>query len=75
MAGCCGLDLYRESDGRLLCWECRVPVRIGKKEGKESKRCVVRYVCPVCGKEKISDCGERTRVQTAHGDMLIEAEG
>lgn len=68
--GCCELDLYRCENGTLLCMECQLPVRIEKKTGDDSHRCVIHYTC-VCGKERFCDCGTRIRVHTKTGDMTI----
>ena len=62
--GCCELYLWLHPDKKtLLCKQCGHEVKKERKENPASHRCVWVLKCPICGKEKIVDCGVKLRIE------------
>lgn len=70
--GCCDVGLFLDDNNTLLCKECRVAIRNEKRQS--GRRCVVKYWCPLCGKNRHYDCGMRARVESSQGTVSIVCE-
>jgi len=71
--GCCELHLWLHLDKEtLLCKNCGHVVKKERKENPDTHRCVYRLSCPVCGKEKLVDCGVKLRVEGNGFNKLVE---
>lgn len=68
---CCSLDIYMNANGDLFCNSCRKLIITEVKKSKDSGRCVVKYVCPLCGNDRHCDCNTKMRVKLDRGDTTI----
>lgn len=69
--GCCDLALFWDG-AQLICKDCQRPVRKTRRANRD--RCIVKYTCDRCGREKVANCGVTMRVFAKGGSTVVKVE-